>query len=252
MDSTQQAQPAQQAQQAQGPLVTIPLLKSCESCRQRKIKCSGDKPTCAHCARRHQPCIYRRSARYKRRLNPGGAAAKDDKSAKKLTEAPQNASSDVPQQQQQQQQQTEAAVATATLASTMEPAPIATGEAATVDDSLPLSALFGTSLINESDILPPSILQSMNFWMNDSLLTASPTVATAPGNNPVQQPPLPPPISAPQYPIASNINTLGPGNMNNSLANLVPMDVALGLPNLATPVSPQAPGIQSNVTPFLQ
>ncbi|KAJ2680971.1 hypothetical protein GGI25_000277 [Coemansia spiralis] len=42
-----------------------------------------------------------------------------------------------------------------------------------VDDGMPLSALFGSAPFNESDILPPSILQNMNFWMNDSLLTTN-------------------------------------------------------------------------------
>ncbi|TPX45767.1 hypothetical protein SeMB42_g01955 [Synchytrium endobioticum] len=32
--------------------------KACESCRKRKEKCSGDKPTCQRCTKLNQECIY--------------------------------------------------------------------------------------------------------------------------------------------------------------------------------------------------
>ena len=31
---------------------------ACEPCRNRKIRCDGNKPTCEACAKRSQPCVY--------------------------------------------------------------------------------------------------------------------------------------------------------------------------------------------------
>ena len=39
----------------------LPL--ACISCRRKKIRCSGEKPTCKHCLRSRNPCIYKVSAR---------------------------------------------------------------------------------------------------------------------------------------------------------------------------------------------
>src|SRR5690606_1932679 len=39
----------------------LPL--ACISCRRKKIKCSGEKPSCAHCLRSRTPCVYKQAAR---------------------------------------------------------------------------------------------------------------------------------------------------------------------------------------------
>ncbi|KAJ2584267.1 hypothetical protein GGH95_000495, partial [Coemansia sp. RSA 1836] len=47
---------------------SVPFLRSCERCRQKKRKCSGDKPACAWCSSHSVPCRYRRTARFKKQL----------------------------------------------------------------------------------------------------------------------------------------------------------------------------------------
>ncbi|KAJ2723622.1 hypothetical protein GGI07_002504 [Coemansia sp. Benny D115] len=193
----------------------IPLLKSCESCRQRKIKCSGDKPTCAHCARRHQPCIYRRSARYKRRVNKDGGGAVKQMQGMLPVSAMHNESG-APGKA--------AGGADTTMSIDTTGLQMSSTEDSSMDENMPLSALFNTGPMNESDILPPSILQSMNFWMNDSLLTGATTAANVGLGIPAQMPmqfPAPAPSAA-----ASDLDIL---------KNLIPMDIALGLPAFTAP-----------------
>lgn len=31
---------------------------ACQFCRARKLKCDGQKPLCAQCSKRNQPCLY--------------------------------------------------------------------------------------------------------------------------------------------------------------------------------------------------
>ncbi|KAJ2771520.1 hypothetical protein IWQ57_002175, partial [Coemansia nantahalensis] len=47
---------------------SVPFLRSCERCRSKKRKCSGDKPACAWCRDHGIPCRYRRTARFNRQL----------------------------------------------------------------------------------------------------------------------------------------------------------------------------------------
>ncbi|KAJ1956955.1 hypothetical protein EC988_001077, partial [Linderina pennispora] len=42
----------------------IPLLRSCENCRRKKRKCSGNKPTCTRCKAQGETCVYRPTARF--------------------------------------------------------------------------------------------------------------------------------------------------------------------------------------------
>ncbi|KAJ2861871.1 hypothetical protein FB639_005453, partial [Coemansia asiatica] len=127
-------------------------------------------------------------------------------------------------------------------------------EATGVDENIPLSTLFNTRSMNEADILPPSILQSMNFWMNDSLLTGATTAAASisAGSSAIPA----------QAPVAMDIaQTMASAGLDGSqfssisqaafqqpqrqlsqqsqqsrvqeldiLSNLIPMDIALGLP----------------------
>lgn len=39
----------------------LPL--ACIACRRKKIRCSGEKPSCKHCMRGRQPCVYKATAR---------------------------------------------------------------------------------------------------------------------------------------------------------------------------------------------
>ncbi|KAI8324916.1 hypothetical protein GQ54DRAFT_270511 [Martensiomyces pterosporus] len=252
----------------QQPLTTIPLLKSCESCRQRKIKCSGDKPTCAHCARRHQPCIYRRSARYKRRLNGVALAAEtganddaaEDTEAAAATAvsaalggtnstpnggAPPTANA-IGSQQQKSQPVPPPPPPLLAVQTNGQQHP---SREPSLDENIPLAAFFGTMPINESDILPPSILQSMNFWMNDSLLTepTTPSTAALPAAMSAAKP-IPAMESvaksaaiAPSASITMQQQQQQQQQNNMSLLNnLIPMDVALGLPPFINPISPSS------------
>ncbi|KAJ2845819.1 hypothetical protein GGI22_006431, partial [Coemansia erecta] len=55
----------------------VPMLRSCENCRRKKRKCSGDKPTCTRCAAQGEGCTYRPTARYfKPRANGMGHSSK--------------------------------------------------------------------------------------------------------------------------------------------------------------------------------
>ncbi|KAJ2745734.1 hypothetical protein GGI20_001958, partial [Coemansia sp. BCRC 34301] len=47
---------------------SVPFLRSCERCRQKKRRCSGDKPACAWCSGHSVPCRYRRTARFKKQM----------------------------------------------------------------------------------------------------------------------------------------------------------------------------------------
>ncbi|KAJ2779719.1 hypothetical protein H4R18_003859 [Coemansia javaensis] len=42
----------------------VQLLRSCESCRRKKRKCSGDRPACTRCVAQGEKCSYRPTARF--------------------------------------------------------------------------------------------------------------------------------------------------------------------------------------------
>ncbi|KAJ1898509.1 hypothetical protein LPJ66_002703 [Kickxella alabastrina] len=46
----------------------VKLLQSCDSCRRRKIRCSGEKPTCSACTRYQEKCHYSPLATPRRRV----------------------------------------------------------------------------------------------------------------------------------------------------------------------------------------
>ncbi|KAJ1730680.1 hypothetical protein LPJ61_002890 [Coemansia biformis] len=48
--------------------LSVPFLRSCERCRTKKRKCSGEKPACAWCRSHSIPCRYRRTMRFNRQL----------------------------------------------------------------------------------------------------------------------------------------------------------------------------------------
>ncbi|KAJ2363384.1 hypothetical protein H4S01_004329, partial [Coemansia sp. RSA 2610] len=48
--------------------LSVPFLHSCERCRQKKRRCSGEKPACAWCRDHHIPCRYRRTLRFNKQL----------------------------------------------------------------------------------------------------------------------------------------------------------------------------------------
>ncbi|KAJ2497030.1 hypothetical protein GGH96_005398 [Coemansia sp. RSA 1972] len=122
-----------------------------------------------------------------------------------------------------------------------------------VRDSLPLAALFGTAPMDESEILPPSILQNMNMWMNDSFLTAAvgiPGLGNMPSVTGSVLPPSLPTSSSQVLGISSQVNQNAQAmteNMN-SLSNLIPMDFALGLPAWAGQFNTSSNGAFSSPT----
>ncbi|KAJ2845260.1 hypothetical protein IWW36_004854, partial [Coemansia brasiliensis] len=48
--------------------LSVPFLHSCERCRQKKRRCSGEKPACAWCRDHNIPCRYRRTLRFNKQL----------------------------------------------------------------------------------------------------------------------------------------------------------------------------------------
>ncbi|KAJ1959976.1 hypothetical protein IWQ62_004404, partial [Dispira parvispora] len=52
------------------------LLRACDTCRRKKIRCAGQKPVCSTCQRNQTPCHYSSWVRAKRgRKNPGEGSA---------------------------------------------------------------------------------------------------------------------------------------------------------------------------------
>ncbi|KAJ2686404.1 hypothetical protein H4R19_006715, partial [Coemansia spiralis] len=57
-------------------MFNIPYLSSCNHCRDKKRKCNGERPACSLCRAHDVPCEYRRSRRFRKRLeDPASAAA---------------------------------------------------------------------------------------------------------------------------------------------------------------------------------
>ncbi|KAJ2158853.1 hypothetical protein GGF46_003472 [Coemansia sp. RSA 552] len=48
-------------------MFNIPLLTSCNHCREKKRKCDGEKPSCSLCRAHGVPCEYRQSRRFRKR-----------------------------------------------------------------------------------------------------------------------------------------------------------------------------------------
>ncbi|KAJ2690378.1 hypothetical protein IWW39_000777 [Coemansia spiralis] len=58
----------QQASHQHSEFTPVRLLQSCDSCRRRKIRCSGEKPTCSSCVRYQELCHYSPLATPRRRV----------------------------------------------------------------------------------------------------------------------------------------------------------------------------------------
>ncbi|KAJ2716730.1 hypothetical protein H4R19_000470 [Coemansia spiralis] len=56
----------------------VKLLQSCDSCRRRKIRCSGERPCCSSCIRYQEGCHYSPLATPRRRTGKRGRASADD------------------------------------------------------------------------------------------------------------------------------------------------------------------------------
>ncbi|KAG8897565.1 hypothetical protein FRC01_011285, partial [Tulasnella sp. 417] len=48
--------PAGRAYRAKGP--TLGKGKACESCRSRRVRCNGVRPTCSNCDQAEKDCVY--------------------------------------------------------------------------------------------------------------------------------------------------------------------------------------------------
>ncbi|KAJ2158846.1 hypothetical protein GGF46_003465 [Coemansia sp. RSA 552] len=51
------------------------LLRSCENCRRKKRKCSGDHPACVRCKAQGETCTYRPTARFLKPRQGGGSGS---------------------------------------------------------------------------------------------------------------------------------------------------------------------------------
>ncbi|KAJ1723496.1 hypothetical protein LPJ53_002153 [Coemansia erecta] len=56
----------------------VKLLQSCDSCRRRKIRCSGEKPTCSACVRYQEMCHYSPLATPRRRAGKRARTGADE------------------------------------------------------------------------------------------------------------------------------------------------------------------------------
>ncbi|KAJ2028897.1 hypothetical protein IW146_006364 [Coemansia sp. RSA 922] len=139
---------------------SVPFLRSCERCRQKKRKCSGDKPACAWCTRHSIPCRYRRTTRFKKQLEgyPGQLIS--------ALEVPVLLSSSRPESWSQ-------AMAPLTSESQSWPTPQLPTQVPQIEaqsSANPLSAgdfarLFSVDMVPESSALPPDFLQVANSYI---------------------------------------------------------------------------------------
>ncbi|KAJ2411213.1 hypothetical protein GGI10_004379, partial [Coemansia sp. RSA 2530] len=141
---------------------SVPFLRSCERCRQKKRKCSGDKPSCAWCARHSIPCRYRRTTRFKKQLEgyPGQLIS--------ALKVPVTLTGSRPEDWGQ---------VIAPLTSESQPWPTLAPQAGTQSSASPLSAgdiarLFSVDMVPESSALPPDFLQMANSFITPFSATA--------------------------------------------------------------------------------
>ncbi|KAJ2822767.1 hypothetical protein FBU31_004490, partial [Coemansia sp. 'formosensis'] len=139
---------------------SVPFLRSCERCRQKKRKCSGDKPACAWCTKHSIPCRYRRTTRFKKQLEgyPGQLIS--------ALEAPVSLSNSGPENWGQ-------AISPLTSGSQSWPTPRLPTSAPLIEAQgsvSPLSAgdfarLFSVDMVPEASALPPDFLQLANSFI---------------------------------------------------------------------------------------
>ncbi|KAJ1795807.1 hypothetical protein LPJ59_004134, partial [Coemansia sp. RSA 2399] len=65
---------------------TVKLLQSCDSCRRRKIRCSGEKPVCSACVRYQEMCHYSPLATPRRRAGKRARTVRDPDSAANISQ----------------------------------------------------------------------------------------------------------------------------------------------------------------------
>ncbi|KAJ1846896.1 hypothetical protein LPJ73_004400, partial [Coemansia sp. RSA 2703] len=66
----------------------VKLLQSCDSCRRRKIRCSGEKPTCSACVRYQETCHYSPLATPRRRAGKRARTTAGDEEAHVSSDLP--------------------------------------------------------------------------------------------------------------------------------------------------------------------
>ncbi|KAJ2213126.1 hypothetical protein EV179_004096 [Coemansia sp. RSA 487] len=64
----------------------VKLLQSCDSCRRRKIRCSGEKPVCSSCMRYQEICHYSPLATPRRRAGKRARTTKDSDIAASISQ----------------------------------------------------------------------------------------------------------------------------------------------------------------------
>ncbi|KAJ2865592.1 hypothetical protein GGH94_002109 [Coemansia aciculifera] len=70
----------------------VRLLQSCDSCRRRKIRCSGEKPTCSSCVRYQEICHYSPLATPRRRAGKRARTGERETSHEHMPTTPTTAS----------------------------------------------------------------------------------------------------------------------------------------------------------------
>ncbi|KAJ2908554.1 hypothetical protein GGI21_002769, partial [Coemansia aciculifera] len=78
----------QQLLRQQMEFAPVRLLQSCDSCRRRKIRCSGEKPTCSSCVRYQEVCHYSPLATPKRRAGKRARTGEREASAELMPTTP--------------------------------------------------------------------------------------------------------------------------------------------------------------------
>ncbi|KAJ2810344.1 hypothetical protein H4S07_002723, partial [Coemansia furcata] len=139
---------------------SVPFLRSCERCRQKKRKCSGDKPACAWCTKHSIPCRYRRTTRFKKQLEgyPGQLISALEASVSYSNSGPEDWGQ---------------AISPLTSGSQPWPTPQLPTSAPLIEAQgsvSPLSAgdfarLFSVDMVPEASALPPDFLQLANSFI---------------------------------------------------------------------------------------
>ncbi|KAJ1723977.1 hypothetical protein LPJ53_001733 [Coemansia erecta] len=145
---------------------SVPFLRSCERCRQKKRKCGGERPSCAWCSSHNIPCRYRRTMRFKKQLE-GQEESPLNTYAMPMAfpnSSSSGSNSAVPPQIQQSQVQPQPQP-TPMLPSSQPPLPVDLTGSSPIFSADALARLLSVDMVPMSNPPPANLLQVANSFM---------------------------------------------------------------------------------------
>ncbi|KAI7833535.1 hypothetical protein BX661DRAFT_178574 [Kickxella alabastrina] len=146
---------------------TVPFLRSCERCRHKKRKCSGDRPSCTWCTSHNIPCRYRRTMRFKKQLEVQPESSLDTLSTPVMFSNVKPSVSDP------------AAISSQLTTAAATQGPISTGNlgnaaAGDLFSADALARLLSVDMVPSSNPPPANLLQMVNSYMTPLAGSATP------------------------------------------------------------------------------